>query len=195
MLSEKTFDCMVLVLSAPRSGSRYITKVLQRAGMQVAHENIGKDGAVNPTYFSYVKAPVVLHQVRHPFKAIASLVGLHERGRERFAVMHGFHANEFKTLEGAAFLWARHNRWCEGHDPCMRYRVEDVDSAWTEIAGRLGMPDEPFPKSVPRNVGHHSSDRGRWPEPVRLEDLGLAAGEVAELSERYGYELLAAGAG
>ena len=77
---------MFLITGCGRSGTMYMAKMLQSAGLDVGHEALGQDGVVSsiwavaddwyPSYHQQRKRPafdVVLHQVREPLATIGSL--------------------------------------------------------------------------------------------------------------------------
>ena len=85
----------LLVIGCGRSGTRYISKLLIKCGVDVGHERTGKDGVASwymtpgleseahytgtglpfgkmSKYADLGSDPIIIHQVRHPLKAIAS---------------------------------------------------------------------------------------------------------------------------
>ena len=66
-----------LITGFPRSGTEYMSKVMQKTGLRMGHEGHGdcSDGTVS-YWHSYFKAPgiyeVVLHQIRDPLEVIPS---------------------------------------------------------------------------------------------------------------------------
>src|ERR1700748_2135285 len=89
----------ILVISAPRSGTRWMARILRECKLDVRHEWMGKDGSVS-SYFvvdtdeipivpqskrlchqnvpgsSAYRFDLILHVTRHPVKTIASMRGV-----------------------------------------------------------------------------------------------------------------------
>jgi hypothetical protein len=125
----------VLITGCGRSGTKYITFALQRLGLDVRHERMGRDGiaswymAVDASHSPF--GPTrrgtdfrhVFHQVRHPLAVIASAVTLKEESW-RFVCEHApIEIDEPPTLRAAKY-WYYWNLEAEriAH---WRYRVED----------------------------------------------------------------------
>jgi len=68
----------LLITGCGRSGTCYISNIIQTLGLDIKHENAGRNGRVDWHYASklkevYKKYDMVFHQVRHPLEVISSM--------------------------------------------------------------------------------------------------------------------------
>lgn len=175
----------LLITGCPRSGTRYVAKVLSKSGLRVSHEGLGKDGAVcsflavDDYYYANVHAnPVegivvrrrdiefehVWHQVRNPINVIDSLVTAPlRRGIWHWYDMHCACGYE-PHLEAAARFWVYWNEIAESQAE-WRFRAEDIEEVWPEIRERLGL------------------------DPVDLDSIGISKNLGAIVKPRFGFDL------
>jgi hypothetical protein len=171
----------VLITGCGRSGTKYITFVLRRLGLDVGHERMGDDGiaswcmAVNAESVAWgVSASRysfehVLHQVRHPLDAIASIATFKEPSW-RFICAHAPIVADEPVLLRSAKYWYHWNLEAEkiAH---WRYAVEQLPEHFEEFCERLQL--QPKREALER-VSHD----------VNTRKLGRAAHIHEELSER-----------
>jgi hypothetical protein len=171
----------VLVTGCGRSGTKYISFVLRRLGLDVGHERMGNDGiaswcmAVNAESVawgvpaSHYRFEHVLHQVRHPLEAIASIATFKEPSW-RFIYAHTpIAANEPLLLRSAKY-WYHWNLEAEKIAQ-WRYAVEQFPERFDEFCERLQV--------APRREALERVNRD-----VNTRKLGRALHLFEELSER-----------
>jgi len=162
-------DRRVLITGCGRSGTRYMTFVLRRLGLDVPHERLGRDGmaswtmAVEAAERPYgpasdaVQFEHVFHQVRDPLAVIRS-VETFGPDSWAFVYAHTSCRPEDPPLVRGAKYWLHWNDHAE-RLACWRYRVEDVASALPDLCARLGVAFRPVAARVPADV--NTRRRGR----------------------------------
>jgi hypothetical protein len=211
------FSCWVnlpakklLVLSCPRSGSRYVAKALKTATeLDVPHERMGQHGIV--TSFFATDMPEeetshkgvrsdytfahIWHLVRHPLPWIRSAAcHLGEGFWQNQTEFTGIevpccknvrtHRRPDRAWPQLGLYWVAWNALMEAQDPELLIRLEDVEEIWSEMMGLLGLGST-FPARL-KAVGGDSKLLEQVPE-VTWEMLGSSAEPVQELARRYGY--------
>lgn len=184
---------MILITGTPRSGTQYVSYVLNRLGFDVPHEKLGKDGTVSSVYI--VNDPAgeylgghegdppaldvawsnVVHLVRDPYMAIPSIQ--YElspnfwswQERHTGLSIRGSDPFECPTLEGAARFWLAWTELVEQRAPDTMIRAEDFRMPATEKDFGRG-------KNVLRRPG--------W-NPGRISEVTLDA--VKERRRAFGY--------
>lgn len=160
----------VLVTGCGRSGTRYLSFVLRRLGLDVGHERIGRDGVISWALAVDDAAPpwgprgrdlsfdVVLHQVREPVRVMNSTVTFRDESW-RFIARHvPCPAGAPLPLRAAAY-WYHWNVAAERH-ASLTYRIEDLPRALPEICRRLDVPCDPSVlQRVPTDVNTRSAGR------------------------------------
>jgi hypothetical protein len=161
---------LVLVTGCGRSGTRYVTFVLRRLGLDVPHERLGRDGmaswtmAVDASERPYgppsetVRFRQVFHQVRHPLAVIRSVATF---GPESWAFVYAHtpcRPDDPVVVRGGKYWLA----WTAQADrsAMWTYRVEALGEALPELCRRLGVPYRPAVlEVVPTDV--NTRRRGR----------------------------------
>ncbi len=160
----------VLVTGCGRSGTRYLSFVLRRLGLDVGHERIGRDGVISWALAVDDAAPpwgprgrdlsfdVVLHQVREPLRVMNSTVTFREESW-RFIARHvPYRAGAPLPLRAAAY-WYHWNVAAERH-ASLTYRIEDLPRALPEICRLLEVACDPSVlQRVPTDVNTRSAGR------------------------------------
>lgn len=160
----------LLVTGCGRSGTKYISFVCRRLGLDIPHEKLGRDGIASWTMATpaavrpygpptdVVRFRHVFHQVRHPLHVIASVesfepaswafIGMHiECGRDEPVVLRG------------ARYWLHWNELAERMAE-WRYRVEDIDTVLDEFCSRIGITcDAAVLSRVPRDINTRVNGR------------------------------------
>lgn len=193
---------MFLITGCGRSGTKYTAAVLQSLGIDVGHEQPGKDGEVgwkglyrllSGQPHSYRK---IIHQVRHPLDTISSL-----RTHTNYlldSVAQFFPTRSVVTttdgkLHRCMEYWYQWNKLAE-HQASWTYRIEDFPSAFPalcEVLGLSGFPEK-WPE-IPDNLNTRRTKRFErfQQEPVTWEKLESIDSElthrVRELATQYGY--------
>lgn len=176
---------LVHIMACPRSGTQYITKVLNVAGLKVAHEKIGEDGCVNFFYYRQIRPKIVMHQTRNPLEVIPSLTTIQDEWHRGFSLSAGLKPEDLRTIEGAAFLWVD---WVERIERCVpdfTYKIEDVETQWQNICDLLNIKRKTFPLEVQRTI----RNKHKWQTGASWGDLGAAKNAVAEKAIKYGYKV------
>jgi len=188
---------MFLITGCGRSGTVYMSKVLNRAGLRVGHERAGEDGAVSPIwvvggkhyprYHQQGQRPefdLVLHQVRHPLQAIASLTTTMPSSWKWLA-KHVPICLEDHVVQLAAEFWLYWNLLAQGASEYM-YRIEDLEQAWPRIRQLTGAkgPYGDAVEGIPKDTNKRSHRVLTWHE---IESATPLAGAIRRLAKQYGY--------
>lgn len=199
-IKDKKTVRYLLITGCSRSGTMYITKVLQQCGLKVCHESDGQDGIVSwlmaapgtETPFgpggSKYHFIHIFHQVRDPLKAIPSIC------TEPFEawLYISQHVPEVKWDEPILIRAAKYyyywNKMAEKKAE-WTYRIEDIEKVFPEMEERLGVTlDKKALKSVPKDT--HT--RGKR-EPCTWQELKNVLEpefyqKLVKMAIRYGYE-------
>jgi len=188
---------MFLITGCGRSGSTYMTQVLQRCGLEVGHHKMGRDGTVCGFYcFDTDKYPVkshpvprpqfdvILHQVRDPLKTVASL----QTGRSwKWTCQFLPIGTDAPLLTKCCYNWLVFNEEAE-RQAVFTYRIEALKRAWPEIQRLLGFQHsyKDAIAGVSRNANARKHGAVTWAD-VR-EAAPLIYRDIREATERYGYK-------
>lgn len=177
----------IAIVGCGRSGTQYMSLALQKAGLDVGHERMGKDGTVDASFGPRVDSSkfVVLHQVRRPIPVISYLPYALESSWRRVA--HYVKLIEKPLLLRAMQFWIDWNliaekvaRWT--------YRIEDIDTMWPKICKEIGIAADVAPiNTVPRDQ-HTLAGKyhlATWAELEAIDKKTTNA--VRALATRYGY--------
>jgi len=190
---------MILITGCGRSGTKYITAALRTCGLDVRHERMGADGIVSSFFcFNAPRYPgrhpqrrpkfdIVLHQVRHPLKSIASI----QTGRSWAWTCQFLPVGQkAPLLKRACYNWLIFNEEAERISQ-WTYRIEVLPEVWPELAARLHI-DATFATvaAIPRNINTRPHSAISW------EMVDAAAPEISDriraAAQRYGYVLQSA---
>jgi len=187
---------MFLVTGCGRSGTKYTSTVLCTCGLDMLHEKVGKDGAVSSVWAIDLKAAqyyaphscgsrsmfdVVLHQVREPLSAIASIT-TGSGGAIAWVDKHTPLHFEGDRIKWAVEYWLYWNQLCE-EQAVITYKVENMPNRWNEIKDILGI-NVPFPKNIPTNINTRIHANISWKYLSKYTGL---IEELKETAHRYGY--------
>lgn len=187
----------VVITGCARSGTKYMSRVLKRHGLDVEHERVGSDGTVDWKWAPLVDPAgvMVLHQVRHPLKVIASCRTL-IRSSWEYISRHiavsvppkGVQITPDVLLLRCMNYWAQWNSKVE-RKALFRFRVEDLEYDLEAICSYFGCdPDPRVLEFVPKDLNTR-----RWKfKPVTWDDLSRISVEdtraIRGMAKRYGYE-------
>ncbi len=181
-----------------RSGTKYITKVLNALGVKVKHEAMGKDGIVSGTMackpeIGFQGPPwpkegfdTILHQVRDPLKVISSNTTARRKGLvwlEQYIPIKA----DMPPLERSAKYWYYWNLIAENLTD-RRYRIEDLPQIidefckWTGAKNNIKALNE-----IPRNINKRKHTTYTWEDielAIENEDL---YNKMRKMETRYGY--------
>lgn len=194
----------LLILSAPRSGTRYAARICSKLGLNVQHERVGAGGTVS-SYFvvddywyqgahsrnrherrSEFKFDHVWHQVRHPLNVIGSMFGHNVLLRNwwHWQEKHTGISFDSPPLVRAARFWIDWNEKIGAQNPDIRYRIEDIEFVWPELMERLGMQGTDLPP-VDKKTNSRPHEPVTWRD-LQIEDRDLSD-RVKRIAEKYGY--------
>jgi hypothetical protein len=180
-LIEKPIAKRLLAIGSPRSGTRFLTNLLNKFGLRVRHERMGEDGTVNPAWLAmrmkndpliqctgrqHYEFDQIVHIVRHPLAVIRSLsLEMSEVWWKWQEVHSHLEVSDPSDLEKTAAFWVFWTDGCQ-HLCDTHIRLEDIS--------HLGDPTGKGVKPEGRIVG---------------SDLGAMEETVAQRCETYGYKL------
>ena len=161
---------LVLVTGCGRSGTRYMTFILRRLGLDVRHERLGRDGiaswalAVDAEQVPWgpsartASFELILHQVRHPLAVVNSVMTFKDASW-RFVCDHIACSLEDPLPLRAARYWYLWNAEAQ-RKADFTFRVEDIRAALSAICTRLGVQaDASVVDRVPTDVNTRSKGR------------------------------------
>ena len=185
---------MFLVTGCGRSGTKYASEVFQACGLDMPHERLGKDGAVSSVWALESKRyigrhalgsrsmfDVVLHQVRHPLQAIASITTARPESIKWVEDnTHQIYTGDI--IKWVSEYWLYWNILCE-NQAVITYRVEAMRESWTAISRIMGIY-VPFPKNIPTNINTRKHMTLSWEDIAdHTDQVDLIRAKALE----YGY--------
>ncbi len=177
----------IYICAAARSGTMYMSKLLNAMGYEVGHEIVKKNGCVGYPLV-IIRPDNCFHQVRHPLKQIASMMA-----HKSWGFMEDVIDVPRRGLLGCMTYWLKWNKLCE--EFCVwRYRIEQLPDIWDEFLERIGhekcdMPDTP--------IDENSSKKSHYYEKFSYEPLTwdslfecnrYLAQDILDKGIMYGYE-------
>jgi len=178
---------MLIVVGCPRSGTRFISRLLMEHGMDVGHEVWGRDGIASwhLTYEREFPHPVV-HQVRDPLAVIASLFTIGAVSWTEIASVIPVRTEDPLLLR-AMRTWYHWNIMAR-QKAAFSYRVENIAAAFPVLCRMGGFsaafkPD--FATSKQLNSRGHA--KVTWDE-LEHADAGLA-NQIKGAAKGYGYDV------
>ena len=193
------------------SGTKYIAKAMNRAGLHFPHEGIGRDGCAS--WYLHVgndpfkkkggtgindfpRPPVILHQTRHPLKVISSF--------QRVRPMNGFswtyiriYLPQIKIKEHRILQCMKYwYHWTNFADKLAewQYRVESIEEeeVFEEFCRRIDRPEFLKIKKSMLNVSKLTNSFRKNYRPLswgQLEDQDFELTEkIRKKGRRYGYD-------
>lgn len=195
----------LLITGCARSGTTYISDVLKLGGLDIQHENVGKDGT--SSWFMCIEADHVpwkhrpsaagfnfdhiFHQVRHPLKVISSVLGTeHRKAIKYFSENIPEIYDKDTPLIKCAKYWYYWNLYAEQKAE-WRYQVEQIDSCLEEMGQRLGITlDKAILQQVPRDSNHRKMTTNLTWAQLKEEIPANLFIKIQEMALRYGYSIL-----
>jgi hypothetical protein len=195
---------MFLITGTGRSGTKYISQVLRRTGLDVGHERRGKDGVVSSTWLVHdpqgypayhaqdrpAKFDTILHQVRSPLLSISSLTTSTNASWEYNArhVPIDIPTTPTQKLRSAALYWLYWNQKALSLAD-YSYRIENLAESWLRISELLHI-DTPYLDAV---SGISKTTNSRRHKSYSLKDLAEVLSDkehdmLLSLSSALGYE-------
>lgn len=188
----------VLITGCGRSGTLYIARCLQLAGLDVQHERLGADGAVSsvwnapqppyPSWHQQGERPafdIILHQVREPLATMGSVM---TGGREgwKFNARWAPIDLSWHPVKRAAYYWYWWNRRAE-EQGCYTYRIENLEAEWDVLMALIGHEAEYTGDDVSKSTNSRRHDALSW-EDVKQQAPEMLR-KIAGMAQRYGYEI------
>ncbi len=195
---EAVQERLLLIVGCGRGGTKYTSKLLSEAGLEIGHEMVRKDGCcswfmgenfVNPHVENKkYKFTHTFHQVRNPLKVIASTHNFLDISW----IFITSHVPEIQLtdplLVRCAKYWVYWNMRCEAIAE-WTYRIEDINDAFYDIQDRLSV------KLNPNALKKISKETNTRPYPVPNITWGFLKKkldpqlyhQVKLLAEHYGY--------
>lgn len=143
----------ILITGCGRSGTRYVSYLIDQLGLDVGHERMGRDGIASwymavasdrspfgPASADYL-FKIILHQVRHPLAVIPSTLSFKGRSWDYICENLGLDPHQEPLRLGLAYWYSWNLRAGELAD--WRYRIEDIADIFSEFCHRLGVPPDP----------------------------------------------------
>lgn len=189
----------LLIIGCARSGTAYISNILQQCGLRIGHEKTQKDGVsswimcVNTKHVPWavdsrrrLQFTHIFHQVRHPLKVISS-VQTEGRPSWKYIIKHVPEIKwEDPPLVKGAKYWYYWNLKAETQAE-WTYRVEELDTVWDEFCSRLGKKlDRSQLEQVAHNVNARSHQEVSWEDLQQQLDPDLYQ-KIRGLAQKYGY--------
>ena len=187
---------LVLVTGCARSGTLFMSKVLQSLGLKVGHEYVDDHGTASHFFAAKCKLdyPVisskhpkgrcihvneqredfvfdhVFHQIRNPLKTISSLRWTGVRADHMRAATQ-LDVKKAVSAHRALVYWVEWNLLAEAQ-ATRQYRIEDIDKVFPELASSLGLGAVPLP-DIPKDT--HTERR--WEQPYSVISTDPKTGE------------------
>lgn len=175
----------LLIVGCPASGTTYTTQVLQRSGLDIKHEMMGKDGIVswtmitnriaiyNPTIINDLEGKFdhIFHQIRDPLRVIRN-----NYSPDNMKHLDGFYwsyirsvipqmKKEDSLLVHCAKFYYYWNLKAEEMAE-FSYRIEDFESILPEFEERLG---HPIDRSILSQVSTKTNSWETWNPGVYVD--------------------------
>lgn len=210
---EKPVARRILVASMPRSGSYYTTGLLRAAGVEVAHEAVGKEACVSwwfgaphsdvrpgyrdddPHHHGDGLHPqdwtfsVRAHLVRHPLSCCASVWTFPYFTKQSWRYVEANCPGVKPGMENpdrVVAFWYGWNRLIEKHTDHL-LRLEHMREDWPAFAKAAGLVEE-VPMTPAKNVARKSS-AFKPPRRFSWSEVSPALRVRArKLAESYGYD-------
>lgn len=205
LLSANEKHYFLLITGCARSGTTYISEVLKLGGLDIRHEQVGKDGI--SSWFMCIEADHVpwksrpsaagfrfdhiFHQVRHPLKVISSVFGTeHRKAIEYFSKNIPEISDKDSLVVKSAKYWYYWNLYAEQKAE-WRYQVEQIDSCLEEMGQRLGIVlDKAILQQVPRDANHRKKTTDLTWAQLKNEISPDLFSKIQEMALRYGYSIV-----
>lgn len=191
----------LLITGCARSGTHYITQVLNLCGLKLRHERGGEDGMVSwlmaaksgrtpfgpgGNKFQFVH---IFHQVRDPLKSIASICK-EPRESWEYICKHVPEINIFDPLLVRAAKYYYYWNLMAEKKAEWTYRIEDLENVFDKMSKILGITlDKTAVDKVPKNI----ATRG-YTAPLTWADIREVVEpelyrKLIKMAIRYGYPI------
>jgi hypothetical protein len=176
----------LLVTGCGRSGTKYISILLKRAGLDIGHERMGGDGICSwlfgadaadtpwgPAPSEY-RFDYIFHLVRHPLSAIPSIATFKGRAWDYISRHIDIDKDDPVLLRSAKY-WLYWNAMVEDKTSD-RIRIEDMPDAIDLVCGSLGIDaDISELRTVPTDINTRRMGKLFHVFETRCLDLGIVS--------------------
>lgn len=177
----------IYICAAARSGTMYMSKLLDALGYEVGHEIVKKNGCVGYPLV-IIRPDNCFHQVRHPLNQIASMIA-----HKSWGFIEDIIDIPGRGLRGCMTYWLEWNKLCE--EFCVwRYQIEQLADIWDEFLERIehekcDIPDIPTDENSSKKS--HNYEKFSY-ESLTWDDLfecnRYLAQDILDKGKEYGYE-------
>jgi hypothetical protein len=187
---------MFLISGFPRSGTKYLAAALKASGLDVGHEEHGKDGIVSwchiaDGYLSWAgdifpeQFDQVLHVVRDPLKCISSAQTLRDETFE-FMFRHIDRPSGVRSIVWYMHTWLKWNELIE-KKASYRYRIEDFDNCFNEVLANAGCVTIDYPPVFSKMINSRLHSNYSWTD-LKRADKKLYK-QIRDKAISYGYKI------
>ena len=185
---------MFVITGTGRAGTTHMAMTLREAGIMAAHEGWGDDGYVGWPYLLKPvsrrehTADVILHQLRHPLKVIASMKTASGSTWKQYEATGVVESAASGLLQRCAECYIRLTDRADAI-ASWRFQIEQLPEVWDELVRRLGFSSRSQPE-VSKTVNQRAYQDITWGD---LELLTFLVGGqrpveiIREKAARYGY--------
>lgn len=189
----------LLITGCARSGTAYISQILQECGLQIGHEKTLQDGVsswimcVNTKHVPWAvdsrqrfRFNHIFHQVRHPLKVISS-AQTEGTPSWKYIIKHIPEIEwEDSLIVKCAKYWYYWNLKAEQQAE-WTYCVENLDQEWDELCRRLGRKlERSKAERVPHNINARPHTEITW-EDLKLQLDPDLYQKIRQMAQKYGY--------
>lgn len=190
----------VLITGHPRSGTRYVFQLLKSLrqntsfekrienGITVSWKHIKNGTFEPPCPETNIKCDfdLIIHQIRHPLKVIASSTTLWTMSINYLATetqLPDIIKNKENTVRNCMYTWIAWNKLIETKAN-WRFKIEDLPIMYKKFGIKLGI-EIPFLPQIGK-INSRKHIELTW-EDLAFEDYNAAV-KIREMATRYGYE-------
>lgn len=190
----------IIITGCGRSGTKFIAKLLQKLGKNVAHEGIGNAGIVS-TYVlpkdvtvsspygpNFAQLPynsyTILHQIRNPLDTISSLQTTSDDSWNFFKNYIDINSDDSIILKGMKY-WYYWNKKAESVSE-WSYRIENLKNVFQKFCNYCNtIADYDILENMRKDVNTREHTQLSWKD-LNSRDKNLT-NKIKILAKEYGY--------
>lgn len=180
---------MIAITGCGRSGTKYISELFQKLGIDVTHEKLGKDGisswclvphtqlkCFGPSYkdIEYRNIPLV-HQIREPLSSISSMITMQDASWKFIRLFIPISQQDSK-LKMCMKYWYYWNLMAR-QKSCYTYRIENIITEFEELIRigdfKININVNKVISAIPKDINTRTHKQYCWSD-LRNEDDSLA---------------------
>jgi hypothetical protein len=192
---------MIAITGCGRSGTKYISELFQKIGIDVTYEKLGKDGisswclvpdtqekCFGPSYkeIEYYNIPLV-HQIREPLSSISSMTTMLDISWKFIRVFIPISQKDSK-LKMCMKCWYYWNLMAK-QKSCYTYRIENIISEFEELICigdfKVNADFKKIISVVPKDINTRIHEQYCWSD-LKNEDDSLT-NKIMILAKETGY--------